>query len=346
MQDSFNLTETDISLINVLQVAPRATWLEVGRVLDINPVTAARRWQRLSEDGLAWVTAYPKLSVWAEGNCLAFIEVDCEPSTRHRAVEALMHVPQVASISQVGSGRDLFLIALFPDLQSLSRFMLDYVSQLTGVRGTRTHTATRFYSEASRWRLHALTSAQQTHLARHAPSTVVDAGPLPDSCHDLVLRLGADGRRTAAELAKLTSMSVSTARRRLERLIRGGLVTCRCEVAEVISGWPVIAHFWARIPPQDLETTARALVTLPEIRMCAAMTGTDNLIFIVWLHSLGDSQRLEESLAKRFPTLELTERAVVLRMTKRMGWLLDDLGRATSVVPIDPWAGMPQDLLA
>ncbi len=28
-----------------------------------------------------------------------------------------------------------------------------------------------------------------------------------------------------------------------------------------------------------------------------------------------------------------------------MGWLLDDLGRSTGVVPINPWAGMPEDLL-
>lgn len=32
-------------------------------------------------------------------------------------------------------------------------------------------------------------------------------------------------------------------------------------------------------------------------------------------------------------------------MSKRMGWLLDDLGRSTGVVPIDPWAGMPEDLI-
>src|SRR5438874_12452340 len=111
MQDSFNLDEADLSLIHVLQIAPRATCTEIGKVLGMNPVTAARRWERIRADGLAWVTAYPKLSVWAERNCLAFLEVDCEPSTRHHVVDALMRVPQAASVSQVGSGRDLFLIA-------------------------------------------------------------------------------------------------------------------------------------------------------------------------------------------------------------------------------------------
>jgi DNA-binding Lrp family transcriptional regulator len=344
MQDSFNLDETDLSLINTLQIAPRATWGEIGKVLDINPTTAARRWQRISADGLAWVTAYPRLAVWAEHFCLAFVEVDCEPDTRHRVVEQLIREPQVASVTQVGSGRDLFLMVLFTNLQSLSSFVLDHVSRLPGVRKTRTHTATHFYSEASKWRLHALSSDQRADLARRAPPRGSGETMLPASCRDLALSLGEDGRRTAAELAALISVSVSTARRRLERMIQNGLVSFRCEVAQITSGWPVIAYFWARVPPNDLELTARTLVTLPEIRMCAAVTGTDNLVVIVWLRSLGDSQRLEGLLAERFPALRLTDRAVVLRMSKRMGRLLDDTGRSTGVIPINPWARLPEDL--
>ncbi|MEU0070811.1 Lrp/AsnC family transcriptional regulator [Streptomyces sp. NPDC006332] len=344
MRDSFTLDEVDLSLINALQIAPRATWTEIGRALDINPATAARRWQRISDDGLAWVTAYPKLSTWADRYCLAFVEVDCEPGARHHVVDALVRVSQVASVSQVGSGRDLFLIVLFTDLQSLSRFVLDHVSRLAGVRGTRTHTATRFYSEGSKWRLHALTPDQRAHLTRPTPPHVGGDGLLPTSYRDLVLALGGDGRRTVAELADLTSTSVSTTRRRLERVVHDRLVSFRGEVAQIISGWPVIATFWARVPPNDLEMTARVLVTLPEIRMCAAVTGTDNLVVIVWLRSLGDSHRLEGMLAERFPALRLTERAIVLRMTKRMGRLLDDDGRSTGVVPINPWAHMPENL--
>jgi len=100
----------------------------------------------------------------------------------------------------------------------------------------------------------------------------------------------------------------------------------------------VIATFWAQVPAHELETTARVLVNLPEIRLCAAVTGTDNLVATVWLRSLGDSHRLETALAERCPALRLTERAVVLRQSKRMGRLLDDDGRSTGVVPINPSA--------
>ncbi|GHK05687.1 hypothetical protein SY2F82_74840 [Streptomyces sp. Y2F8-2] len=62
---------------------------------------------------------------------------------------------------------------------------------------------------------------------------------------------------------------------------------------------------------------------------------------IVWLRSLGDSQRLETKLAERIPTLTLVERAIVLSTTKRMGRLLDGRGRGTDAVPIHPWAHHP-----
>jgi hypothetical protein len=114
-------------------------------------------------------------------------------------------------------------------------------------------------------------------------------------------------------------------------------------VSDIISGWPVIAYFWARVPAHELDRIAQALLALPEIRMCAAITGTDNLLVIVWLRSLGESQRLETRLAERFPTLTLTERAIVLRMSKRMGRLLDSHGRCTSPVPVNPWADIPHD---
>ncbi|MFG2030054.1 Lrp/AsnC family transcriptional regulator [Streptomyces sp. NPDC048825] len=343
MQDSFSLDEADLSLINVMQIAPRATWTEVGKVLGLHSATVARRWERLTEQGVVWVTAYPNLSLWTERRCFAFIEVDCEPTARKQVVDVLAGVPQIVSVSQAASGRDLFLVALFTDLQALSRFVLDYLSLLPGVRGTRTRTATRFYSEGNNWRLQALSPDQRAHLTRHNRKTSPGSGASHEAFRDLLLPLSSDGRRTTAELAALTSTSVSTTRRRLERMVREGLVSFRCEASDIISSWPVIAHFWARVPAHELDGIAQALLALPEIRMCAAITGTDNLLVIVWLRYLGESQRLETRLAERFPTLTLTERAIVLRMSKRMGWLLDSHGRCTSPVPVNPWADIPHD---
>jgi DNA-binding Lrp family transcriptional regulator len=156
--------------------------------------------------------------------------------------------------------------------------------------------------------------------------------------HREVLRALDDGRRPAAEIAARTGRSGSTVRRWLGEMVDGRLLSLRCEVAQPITGWPISATFWARVPPDELDRTATALTELPEVRLCAAVTGADNLVMTLWLRSLGDVQRLEAELARRLPALTLTDRAVTLRAVKRMGCLVDETGRITEVVPVDPWA--------
>src|SRR4051812_21841296 len=115
MQDPPVLGEADLALVHALQIAPRAPWALVGRALGVNPVTAARRWARLVDDGLAWVTAYPG-PLWAGQRCVAFVEVDCEPSRRLEVVGALVRDPRVVSLEHVSAGCDLFLTAMVPSL--------------------------------------------------------------------------------------------------------------------------------------------------------------------------------------------------------------------------------------
>ncbi|ONI82613.1 AsnC family transcriptional regulator [Saccharothrix sp. ALI-22-I] len=336
MQDSLTPDETDLRLVHALQAAPRATWHEVGRSLDIDPATAARRWQGLTDAGFARVTAYPDVRLWAKDHCNAFIELDIEPNAREHAVEALSRLPQIVSISIISSGRDLFLTVLTPDLATLSQVVLHRLQRLPGVRRTRTHTVTTVYGEGNHWRLGALEPQRRGQLAAQ-PQPSGSRAVWKDH-HREVLRALDDGRRPAAEIAARTGKSGSTVRRWLNEMVDGRLLSLRCEVAQPITGWPIATTFWARVPPDELDRTATRLTELPEVRLCAAVTGADNLVMTLWLRSLGDIQRLEVELARRLPALTLTDRAVTLRAVKRMGCLLDETGLITDVVPIDPWA--------
>ncbi|ONI81453.1 AsnC family transcriptional regulator [Actinosynnema sp. ALI-1.44] len=307
----------------------------VGQRLDTVPaVTAARRWQGLVDAGFARVTAYPEVRSWARDHCNAFIELDIEPTARAHAVQVLSKVPQIVSISIISSGRDLFLTVLAPDLATLSRIVLQQFQHLPGLRRTRTHAITTVYGEGNHWRLGALEPHRSAHRAHQPPGTPV----VWKDRHREVLRALGDGRRPAAEIAAATGRSGATVRRWLNEMTTGGLLALRCEVAQPITGWPIAATFWARVPPDELDRTAALLTELPEVRLCAAVTGSDNLVMTLWLRSLSDIQRLEAELAERLPGVALTDRAVTLHAAKRMGCLLDDNGRITGVVAIDPWA--------
>lgn len=46
------LSEEDLALVHALQLQPRASWSVLGRALDVDPVTVARRWSRAETSDL------------------------------------------------------------------------------------------------------------------------------------------------------------------------------------------------------------------------------------------------------------------------------------------------------
>lgn len=335
-QDYAGFDETDRALVHALQIAPRASWHLVGRVLGISPVTAARRWQRLVEDRLAWVTCLPGPALWT-AHVLAFIEVDCAPETLPAAIATLTDDPRVASIEVTAGRQDLVLTVFSADLATLSD-LLGLIGRLAGVRGTRTHLGTGVYAEGAGWRLDALTPAQRDRITPGGRAPRPDPAVPGPWVRELLLACGSDGRRPVTELAQHTGTSPSSVRRRLARMTRDRLASFRCEVAIGVSGWPVSITYWVSVPASELEATARAVATLAEVRLCAAVTGgSSNLVVTVWLRSPGESQRLETALVERFPNLTVDDRSVALRIPKRIGWRLDDLGRPIGAVLIDLW---------
>ncbi|MFI6862841.1 hypothetical protein ACIBKZ_23600 [Streptomyces sp. NPDC050421] len=95
--------------------------------------------------------------------------------------------------------------------------------------------------------------------------------------------------------------------------------------------------FFGTVAAEHLDSTARELAKLPEIRQCLGPAGPQNLIATVWVSSLVDAQALEVRLAAPLPHLRIADRAVALRAVKLMGRLLDPDGRATGFVPMNLW---------
>ncbi|NYI80774.1 AsnC family transcriptional regulator [Nocardioides panzhihuensis] len=332
--ENAHLSEIDLQLLHALQIAPRAPWGVVAEAIGVSAVTAARRWQRLVDGGLAWINAYPGPAL-LDAHTVAYVDVDCEPSQRDSVVSALVREPQVASVEIMASERDLFLTVNTADIGSLSH-LVQGLGRFDGVRGTRTRIATRTYGEGSRWRLDALDTRGQQLVQAVAPE-IRREGKLGPEDRSTLLTLAHDGRYTAAELAVATGVSAPTARRRLDRLLRNGQVSLRCDVAHVISGWPVTATLWARVSATLVDRAGQMLTQMPEVRVCSAVTGAANLVATVWLRNVPSLQDFEHRLEARLPELAVIDRAITLQTVKRLGCLLDEAGRRSGVVPIDLW---------
>lgn len=330
MQDFVD--ETDLALLNALQVAPRASWAVLGRALDLDAATVARRWRRLQAEGYAWVTCGvgpPRHNTF----CLAYIEIECVHGDFDAVRSSLAHQPEVIYLHHVTGYRGLLIVVAQRSPTEISAYIRDTLEPMPGIRSIRAEIRTAGHVEPSRWRLRSLDPDQQRTL---------DAGTdTEDRTHDIRLQpvdqriyqlLHEDGRMSYTAIAERAEISEPTARRRTDRLLSSGILRLRCEVVQSVSGWPVSAVLWAAIPPTRLEGTVQSLSALPQVRLCCSLTGPRNLLMMVWLRSLDALPTLERTLQERAHELTIVDRAVCLHTAKQLGRLLNREGRATAHV--------------
>ncbi|MCO6005232.1 AsnC family transcriptional regulator [Actinoallomurus purpureus] len=331
------LDELDRQLVHALQIHPRAPWRLVGEVLGVDPVTVARRWRRLESRGLAWVTAYPRLSD-ARNAVTAVVEIETEAGAARQVAAGLASEPWIVTIKHTTGARDLVVTVQAPDLDSLTGRLSRSMSTVPGVRATRTHLATLIPTEGSRWRLRSLDREQRVRMEQAAPDVRPrPADPWQEVDARLVALLSTDGRMSAADLAAGAGTSVTTVRRRLDALI-GSRVNLRCDLARPMSGWPVSAVYFASVPAERAQETTEALARVAEIRSCGIFAGPHNLIIDAWLRELSEVYTLEAHLSGRITRLVVHDRCVVLNTSKHMGRVLGGDGRCVGTVPMDLWS--------
>ncbi|MDP5313767.1 Lrp/AsnC family transcriptional regulator [Streptomyces poriferorum] len=334
-QDQQLLDPVDRAIIEALQVSPRATWTAVGEVVGVDPVTVARRWTRLSESGVAWVTATGAAAPDG-GGAAALVDIAVASEHLDAAARHIAADPYVFTLERATGAHALTAIVGAPDMSRLVGQSLERIERTPGVRAVEIHLVTRIFLEASRWRMRGLTPAQSSRLKELAPAPPARPGRGAPPDEVVMGILAADGRASGTDIAAALGTSVHTARRRLDRVLASGRLVFRCDVAQPFTGWPVCATFRATVAPARAGAIAQTLSSLPEIRMCAACTGPHNIQISVWLRSVDDVHRLESLLAERLPDLHIADRVIVLRQYKASGRILDASGRATPVLPTAP----------
>jgi DNA-binding Lrp family transcriptional regulator len=344
MEQDF-VDELDLALVNALQIAPRASWQNVGEVLGIDPVTAARRWSRLSGAGLAWVTCVAGPQAHGEF-CMAYIEVACEPGRVPEAAAGLAEHAEVRYLHRLAAEYELLVVIAVATPADVADYLSHRLGPAPGVAGYRAQLRTVGYREPSSWRLHHLTPAQRGRLEVAArPATRPDRRHLHTDETDrrLFALLHEDGRIPVNRAARLAGISEPAARRRIARLLANQLIRPRCELAQSVSGTPVTALLRLRVPSAALDAAARRLATVREVRLCCALTGPGNLLLMVWLAAVDDVPRVEAEISARIPHAEVLDRAVCLHTLRQMGRLLDPAGRSVGRVEgaSAGWPGKP-----
>ncbi|MFM9371974.1 Lrp/AsnC family transcriptional regulator [Streptomyces sp. Da 82-17] len=332
--EAFKLSELDLEVVNALQINPRAPWAAVGRALAVDASTAARRWARLQSHGAAWVSCQP---LFVPDPSMALVEIITEPGRSLEVAEALAGDPQAMTIDVSAGARDLLVTVVCDDPDQLSWYLLERLARVPHVLRVQSHILVNTYTDASKWRLRALSRAQERQLQSGLPKPSKDGGAyLPTAAdREMAAALSVDGRTPLSELAQATGTSESTTRRRLNQLIGNGSLRLRCELARALTGWSVSEWLFARVPSDRLDEAAATLATVGEVRAILSAAGPFNLLIAVWLRTISDGQRLETSIMRKLPHIDVVDRSVVIRPYKLAGRRLDRRGFSTGTVPLD-----------
>ena len=329
--------ELDIALLDALHLNPLASFEELGTVLDVSPVTAARRWRRLVSTGRAWVSSAPGPELPMRA---ALFEAECQPGAAQAVAHEFAVIPQVFSVN-ITTGKDnIYAFVIAADQPLLAHLVVETLPAVAGLNRVQSALMTQLFS-GTRWRLGGL-SPDQVRAVTPEPAKTYPAHEFDDFDRDLFLALQRDGRLSFRDLAAAVARPEPTVRRRLGLLTQAGMLAFRTDFARVQAGWPMALALKLSVTGSPVSAVGRTLVRYPETRFCVAVTGDGaaNIFVTMQLHNVSDLDPVIDRLSAEHPGVAVLDTRVVLRSVKSWGRLLGLDGRAQDVVPVDLWASV------
>jgi DNA-binding Lrp family transcriptional regulator len=329
------LSETDLALIDAMQINPRISWGALSSVLGVDASTVARRWARLSSSGAAWTTVMPGPRQ-SGAMTVAYVEIECEVDRWQEIVEWLYTQPHVVTVQHLSGELTLWCAIFAPSEESMAEYVVSVLPSVSGVRKVQTNIAMRVFDSSRRWRVKVLSKKE---VDRVRPATRVPATwhGFDDTDRKLFSLLAADSRVPTSALSEQLGISQRSVQRRINYLIDSGNVEFRCDLARSLAGWHSAAILWINVPEAAVEQVGQELVNREETRSCSAIAGRTNLMLTVALHSAKDLHPFSRRLMADFPDISIVNRQIVLRQYKLYGHILSAKGLKTSTTSVDPW---------
>ena len=327
--------ELDVALLDALHLNPLASFEELGSVLEVAPVTAARRWRRLVSTGRAWVSSAPGPQLPLRA---ALFEAECQPGAAATVAAEFASIPQVFSVNITTGPDNLYAFVVAADQPLLAGLVVDRLPAIAGLNRVQSALMTQLFS-GTRWRLGGL-SPDQVRAVTPEPAKAIPAHEFDEFDRELFLALQHDGRLGFRDLAAAVERPEPTVRRRMGLLTHAGMLAFRTDFARVQAGWPTAVALKLSVTGSAVAAVGRTLVRYPETRFCVELTGggAANIFVTMQLHNVSDLDPVIHRLSAEHPGVAVLDTRVVLRSLKSWGRLLGLDGRAQDVVPVDLWA--------
>lgn len=323
----------DLQIVSALQIHPRVSWVQLGKILAVDASTISRRWNTLLEEKLAWMSCYDSGAFGSAESVYAIVEIRCAAGHRGEVIDGLVHQAPIFSVNCTTGSRDLYVMLVASSLFETDRYVDTNIASIPGIVSTSTHYLRTIYHDSSNWRLNVLQPAQVAALEKLRPSaTNVERRPAYSA---VIAALRDDPRRKAADVQLEVGRSISVVSRDIDAILAAKWVRWHVDFAHQLMGWAAAAVLWLDVNRSDHERVVAALSKLNQVRVCASVTGQANLYVLLWFHDLEELDDLEHRLTSAFSNVQISDRWIVPRIPKRRGHILDYDSRHLGFVPMD-----------
>ncbi|MGY1637169.1 Lrp/AsnC family transcriptional regulator [Geodermatophilus sp. SYSU D00742] len=325
------LDDLDRRIVAALQVDGRASWRQIATALDEPERTVARRGTDLLAEGRVLVRGLPDPRR-ARGADQYVFRATCTPGTAAIAAVALARRPETL-YSYVLTGSADCAAELSCPPSRFAELLTRELGGIPGVAAASTYPVLHYFRTMHEWRPPILTPEQIAELTPEAPPVAasLDADPvaLGPEQRSVLRVLAHDGRATYEEIARLTGVSLQTARRRVAQLRAEGLVHLRAIFEPAILGFGTEALLWVQASFGDVAAVGEELIRSSAVRYASVLAGDRQLLVDVVARDQPELYRYlqEASWVARAASIEPS---FVVEALKRSGTLtgsarVDDL---------------------
>ncbi len=310
--------ELDRRIAAALQVNGRASWLQVARAVGSSESTAARRAQRMIDEGKIRVVAIADPIECGFGYPV-LMQLKCEIGAASRVAYVLAERSDVRFLALVTGTFDIVMEIIVPSRRYLAGVLLEEIHRVGGIKETATETVLRNFKMSYDWSRGLL--GNTSDVLESSASVQNDSGIKPQTLDAVDLQLyellREDGRRSFSELASLAGVSESMARRRVDALRGRGCIRFATLLEPYLLGYDVECFCWIRADLSQLEQAARMLAARREVRYLSATIGHSDLICEIIMHSQDDFYEFSTKTLGRLPGVRNVEVGLELQTVKR-----------------------------
>ncbi|MFE0019656.1 Lrp/AsnC family transcriptional regulator [Amycolatopsis sp. NPDC059021] len=315
------LDDVDRKLVAALQVNGRASWGQVAAAVGVSERTVVRRAGPLLGGRVVRVTAV-RNPMCLPGVIPLVLRLRCKPGRTPLVADAVAALSSALEVLCLEGGDEVYAVVFVPGPREQRSLLLKDLPAMSSVTSWRTHRLLKIFPESLGWRAPLL---DEDKAAALTPAVFTPSATPPEQDGvdlRLVDLLAADGRTPYSDLARATGISESTARRKVARLLAGGVIRLATEVDAELLGYRMEAVLWLSVRPAGLARVGGLLAAGPATRLVAVTSGSSNVVATLVARDVDELYEVITGTLGELPDISQFELTPVLRAVKRAGTVL------------------------